>query len=205
MNTDKGQRMLLLLVSALFITSASAQDWRLKTNLAYWATTTPNIGVEKRLSDHWSLDLSTGWNPFTFRENKKLKHIAIQTEMRYWLDSPFLGHFFGANLLYSHYNAGGVHFPFGLFPKLKKHRFQGDLGALGVAYGYDWVLDKENRWNLEAAIGLGLGITRYTQYNCYGRCATAIEKKTKTFVMPTKVAVSLVYNIGQTKKTNKNK
>lgn len=87
MNTDKGQRMLLLLVSALFITSASAQDWRLKTNLAYWATTTPNIGVEKRLSDHWSLDLSTGWNPFTFRENKKLKHIAIQTEMRYWLDS----------------------------------------------------------------------------------------------------------------------
>ena len=64
---------------------------------------------------------------------------------------------------------------------------------------------KENRWNLEAAVGLGLGITRYTKYNCYGRCATAIEKKTKTFVMPTKVAVSLVYNIGQTEKTNKNK
>ena len=160
--------------------------------------------MEKRLSDHWSLDLSTGWNPFTFRENKKLKHIAIQTEMRYWLDSPFLGHFFGANLLYSHYNAGGVHLPLGLFPKLKKHRFQGDLGALGIVYGYNWALDKQNRWNLEAAIGLGLGITRYTQYNCYGRCATAIEKKTKTFVMPTKVAVSLVYNIGQTEKTNKN-
>lgn len=138
MKTDKGQRMLLLLVSALFITSASAQDWRLKTNLAYWATTTPNIGVEKRLSDHWSLDLSTGWNPFTFRKNKKLKHIAVQTEMRYWLDSPFRGHFFGANLLYSHYNAGGVHLPLGLFPDLKKHRFQGDLGALGVVYGYDW-------------------------------------------------------------------
>lgn len=77
------------------------------------------------------------------------------------------------------------------------------MGALGVVYGYDWALDKENRWNLEAAIGLGLGVTRYTKYNCYGRCATAIEKKTKTFVMPTKVAVSLVYNIGQTEKTNK--
>ena len=123
MKTDKRKRILLLLVSALFITAASAQDWCLKTNLAYWATTTPNIGVEKRLSDHWSLDLSTGWNPFTFHKNKKLKHIAVQTEMRYWLDSPFLGHFFGANLLYSHYNAGGVHFPFRLFPNLKKHRF----------------------------------------------------------------------------------
>lgn len=153
MRTDKGLRMLLLLVSALFITSASAQDWCLKTNLAYWATTTPNIGVEKRLSDHRSLDLSTGWNPFTFRKNKKLKHIAVQTEMRYWLDSPFLGHFFGANLLYSHYNVGGV----------PPH----------------WDFSRSSR-----SIGSKVG------------------KKTRTFVMPTNVAVSQVYNIGQTEKWN---
>ena len=154
MRTDKGLRMLLLLVSALFITSASAQDWRLKTNLAYWATTTPNLGVEKRLSDHWSLDLSTGWNPFTFRKNKKLKHIAIQTEMRYWLDSPFLGHFFGANLLYSH--------------------------SMWVVYTSHWDFSRSSR-----SIGSKVG------------------KKTRTFVMPTKVAVSQVYNIGQTEKSDK--
>lgn len=198
MNTTKGLRILLLSITALTASSATAQDWRLKTNLAYWATTTPNLAAETRLSNRWSLDLSVGWNPFTFSGNKKLKHIAIQPEMRYWLSCPFKGHFLGTNLLYSHYNAGGVHFPFGLFSELKEHRFQGDLGAIGLVYGYNWALDKNNRWGLETAIGLGYGITRYTKYRCYGKCASALEKKTKGMLMPTKVAISLVYNIGST-------
>ena len=29
-------------------------------------------------------------------------------EARYWLCAPFSGHFIGANLMYSHYNAGGI-------------------------------------------------------------------------------------------------
>lgn len=153
MRTNKGLRMLLLLVSALFITSASAQDWRLKTNLAYWATTTPNLGVEKRLSDHWSLDLSTGWNPFTFRKNKKLKHIAVQTEMRYWLDSPFRGT--------------------SLEPIYSTHI------TMRVVYTSHWDFSRSSR-----SIGSKVG------------------KKTRTFVMPTKVAASLVYNIGQTEKSD---
>lgn len=198
MNRSNGLRMLLLLISTLTMNSALAQDWRLKTNLAYWATTTPNIAAETRLSNRLSMDLSLGWNTFTYSGNKKLKHIAIQPEIRYWLGCPYIGHFLGANILYSHYNAGGVHFPFGFFPELKKHRFQGDLGAIGLVYGYDWSLGKSNRWNLETALGLGVGFTRYTKYNCYGKCGTAIEKKNKTFVMPTKLAVSLVYNIGPT-------
>lgn len=49
MKRSKGLRMLLLLVSTLTVTSALAQDWRLKTNLTYWATTTPNIAIETRL------------------------------------------------------------------------------------------------------------------------------------------------------------
>ena len=120
MKTDKGLRMLLLLVSALFVTSASAQDWRLKTNLAYWATTTPNLGVEKRLSDHWSLDLSTGWNPFTFRKNKKLKHIAVQTEMRYWLDSPFPGALLWSQFTLLTLQCGWCTPPIGTFPEAQE-------------------------------------------------------------------------------------
>lgn len=184
----------LLLCVTLTTSTAQAQDWRLKTNLAYWATATPNIAAETRLSQKWSMDLSAGWNPFTFSDNKKLRHIAIQPELRYWSQCPFKGHFLGANLLYSHYNAGGVHFPFGIFPELKERRFQGDLGAVGFVYGYDWSLGKSNRWSLETAIGLGYGITRYTKYRCHGKCASEMEKKTKGMLMPTKIAISLVYN-----------
>lgn len=35
MNRIKGLRMLLLLISTLTMNSTLAQDWRLKTNLAY--------------------------------------------------------------------------------------------------------------------------------------------------------------------------
>lgn len=194
--TSKRTRILLL--AGILASNASAQDWRIKTNLAYWVTATPNAAVEARLSSKWSLDLSAGWNPFTFSNNKKLRHIAIQPELRYWLGCPFRGHFLGAHLLYSHYNAGGVRFPLGLFKDLRDYRFQGNLGAVGIVYGYDWSLDRNQRWSLEAAIGLGYGLTRYTKYNCGGHCGSAIEKKTKGMLMPTKVALSLVYNLGST-------
>lgn len=102
----------------LFLTDTitiTAQNLAVKTNVLYWTTATFNASVETRLSSKWTLDVSAGYNPFTFSDNKKLKHFAIQPEARYWLCSPFSGHFVGANLLYSHYNAGGVKMPFGSF------------------------------------------------------------------------------------------
>lgn len=194
---SKRLKVIVLAISAAACTTAEAQDWRIKSNLAYWATATPNMAVEKMIAEKWSVDFSIGWNPFTFNDNKKLKHIAIQPEVRYWLGCPFTGHFFGANLLYSHYNAGGVKLPFGIFSDLKNHRFQGDLGAVGLVYGYNWTLPG-NRWSIETAIGIGYGITHYTKYRCPGKCASALETKTKGFVMPSKVAISLVYNLGKT-------
>ena len=193
---SKRLRVLVVAISAVACTTAEAQDWRVKSNLAYWATATPNMAVEKMVAEKWSVDFSIGWNPFTFNDNKKLKHIAIQPEVRYWLGCPFTGHFFGANLLYSHYNAGGVKLPLGIFSDLKHHRFQGDLGAVGLVYGYNWTLPG-NRWSIETAIGIGYGITHYTKYRCPGKCASAVETKTKGFVMPSKVAISLVYNLGK--------
>ena len=99
--------MLLMLISM----NGFSQNIGVKSNLLYWATTTPNIAAETRLSNRLSMDLSLGWNTFTYSGNKKLKHIAIQPEIRYWLGCPYIGHFLGANILYSHYNAGGVHLP----------------------------------------------------------------------------------------------
>lgn len=161
--------------------------------MLYGATTTPNVAMETRLSDKWTLDFSVGWNPFTFSDNKKIKHIAVQPEARYWLCSTFAGHFVGAHLLYSHYNAGGVKFPFGIFPDLENYRFQGDLGAVGVLYGYSWMLPGNN-WSVEGVIGLGYGITYYKKYACE-RCGSMIGTDTKSLFMPTKIALNVVYHI----------
>lgn len=171
--------------------TAQAQNIAIKTNALYWATSTINAAAEFRLSDKWTMDVSAGWNPFTYSDNKKLKHVAIQPEARYWLCSTFAGHFVGANLLYSHYNAGGVKFPFGIFPELENSRFQGDLGAIGIVYGYSWMLPNK-RWSIEGVIGLGYGITHYSKYAC-SICGSKLGEETKSLFMPTKLALSVVY------------
>lgn len=134
-----------------------------------------------------------GWNPFAFSDNRKIKHIAVQPEVRYWLCSPYAGHFLAAHLIYSHYNAGGINLPFGIFPELKDYRFQGDLGAVGIGYGHSWMLPG-NHWSIEAEIGFGVGITKYGKYEC-ATCGSKVADEKKTFFMPTKAALSIVYNI----------
>ena len=187
-----GYKVLLFIVACSFCHApAWGQRTALKTNALYWATTTLNIGFETKLSRKWTLDLSAGWNPFTFSDNKKLKHVAIQPEARYWLCAPYSGHFIGANLLYSHYNAGGVDMPFGIFPDLETQRFQGDLGAVGIVYGYSWMLPGK-RWSIEGVVGLGYGITHYSGYAC-AVCGSKMGEDTKGLFMPTKLAISIVY------------
>lgn len=67
------------------------QKTAVKTNLLYTATTTPNIGIETRLSNTTSLELVAGYNPWSFGENKKLKHYLIQPEFRWWFCETFNG------------------------------------------------------------------------------------------------------------------
>ena len=41
-----------------FAGTASAQKVAVKTNALYWATTTPNVGMEFALSDRWTLEVT---------------------------------------------------------------------------------------------------------------------------------------------------
>ena len=45
--------------------------------------------------------------------------------------------------------------PFGIFSDLEKYRFQGDLGAVGLVYGYSWMLPGK-RWSIEALSALDM-------------------------------------------------
>ena len=76
-----------------------------KTNVLYWGTVTPNLGVELRLSQHWSLDAEVGLNPFTGKEKdgsygKSIKHFRLHPELRYWFYESFSGHFVGLHIPY---------------------------------------------------------------------------------------------------------
>lgn len=183
-----------LFVLLLFITnSVSAQQVTLSNNLLYDATLTPNLRVGVRLSPHWSMGLTAGYRPWPTDDNtsRKWKHLLLAPDVRYWTDSVDVHHFFGINLIYSHYNVSDVKFPFGLWKSVRDERHQGDLGAIGAYYGYSWPLGRF--WNLEAHIGAAIGYTKYDRYQC-GHCGTKIGTEKKVFVMP-QAGVSIVYNI----------
>ena len=183
-----------LFVLLLFITnSVSAQQVTLSNNLLYDATLTPNLRLGVRLSPHWSMGLTAGYRPWPTDDNtsRKWKHLLLAPDVRYWTDSVDVHHFFGINLIYSHYNVADVKFPFGLWKSVRDERRQGDLGAIGAYYGYSWPLGRF--WNLEAHIGAAIGYTKFDRFEC-GHCGTKIGTDNKIFVMP-QAGVSIVYNI----------
>lgn len=189
------RRLWLALPLALLLTwpatDACAQKAVARTNLLYWATGTPNVGVDFRLRPRHTLGLHAGWQPWEYSDTKKLKHWSLQAEYRYWFCEAFNGHYLGAHVLGGQYNAGGIDVPFGVFPTLEDHRYQGWAVGAGISWGYQVLLSR--RWSLEFGIGLGYLYLDYKKYRC-PQCGEAIKDKNRHYVGPTKAAINLVYN-----------
>jgi hypothetical protein len=186
--------IVLTLVFA-FPSISSAQKVGLKTNALYWATSTPNIGVEVGMGDRFTFNLEGGYNPWTFNKsqdvNSKMKHFIVSPELRYWFCESFQGHFLGLHTGYLFYNVSGVNVPF-LSKESAQNRYQGWMTGLGIAYGHTWILGE--RFNIEASIGLGYGYTNFDIYECK-TCGKHIGTGDKHYLGPTKVAVNLIYMI----------
>lgn len=164
----------------------------LKTNALYWATTTPNLGFEVALGKKLTLDVSGGYNPFTFGDNKKMKHWLIQPELRWWTCETYNGHFLGAHIHGGTYNVGGVDLPLGAFPSLKDYRYEGEFYGGGLSYGYQWILN--GRWSLEGEIGVGYARINYDKYGC-PKCGEFLGSDSHDFFGVTKAAISIIYII----------
>lgn len=184
-----------LLLLGLSTGKMSAQKVVVKTNALYWTTTTPNLGVEVALAPKWTLDVSGGFNPFTFANNRKWKHWMVQPEVRRWFCEKMGGHFLGLHLQGGQYNIGNVNTDFRMlgtdYSLLKDSRYEGWFVGAGIGYGYAWMLNRH--LNLEAEIGVGYNYSRYDRYEC-ATCGSKVEKnKDHHYVGPTKAAVNLVY------------
>ena len=172
--------ILSLLISVFGICQfVSAQDVAIKTNSLYWLTTTPNLGAEFALSKKLTLEVAGAYNPWTFKDDKKMRFWLVQPEIKYWLCEKFNGSFFGIHAHGAQYYGG-----------FSSKRYDGYLAGVGLTYGYDWILSPH--WNIEAAIGVGYAHLWYKESERVP-CASCAEKKTKNYFGPTKVAVSLIY------------
>ena len=174
-----------------------AQQAGIKTNLLYWATATPNVGLEWSLAPRYTLSATFGYNAFNFPNrtnsdgiaaNPKLHHWLVMPEAKYWFCRAFERGYVGLHALYGQYNAGGMRFP----KFLEDGRYDGWATGVGLSYGYQWALGK--RWGLETSIGAGYIYLRYDKYNC-GACGQKEGSYRRHWFGPTKAAVSFIYYI----------
>lgn len=164
------------------------QKAAVKTNLLYDVTTTLNLGFEFGLGKKTTLDISGSYNPWKFGD-ARWRLGLIQPEVRYWLCERFNGSFFGLHAHYAHYNVGGLKW---FSDNMKNNRYQGDLYGAGISYGYQWVLN--DRWNIEATIGVGYARLKYDKYPC-ASCGTRIKRDHRNYWGPTKAGISIIYII----------
>lgn len=174
-------KLVLILISLTFSMNCFSQRVGIKTNTLYWATASPNLGVEFRLSRHFTLNIEGMGN---LLEGKKFRtHTAtVIPEGRYWFSArPQAGHFVGVM-------GTGSLFQW----KLNNTFHKGDVVGLGLTYGYSFVLSK--RWSLEATLGAGWAHFREIKYKAGEKAPNQINNSKDLFA-PLKAGLTFVYLI----------
>lgn len=187
-----------IVLSVLFSVTLSAQHTAIRTNLLYWATTTPNIGVELKLGSRCTFSTTVGYNAFNFSSynnddgvqvNPKLHHWLVMPETKFWLCRAFERHYIGVHALYGEYNAGGVKW---MPDSFSDYRYDGWAAGVGLSYGYQWAIGRH--WGFEASIGAGYVYMEYDKYRS-GACAKKRGSYRRHLFSPTKAALSFIYYI----------
>ena len=176
----------------------------IRTNLAYAASATPNIGLEIPVNEHFSVGFNAGIKPwprwFVWDWDKtvakKWRHLLIAPEFRLWPSGIYNKLFVGADLIYTHYNVGAVQFPFGLYQRVRDHRLQGDFYGMGVFAGWSWWLS--DHWRLEAEAGVGAGYADAREYECT-YCGAEVGSQRGPVIIP-KLGLNLSYNLARRQK-----
>lgn len=174
------KKLFLLIFVILAAHTMHAQRVALKTNALYWATLSPNLGTEFRISRHYTLNLEVAGNPFKISDKFKTHFAGASPELRYWFSGrPQTRHFAGIMGLAAGYSLGinDVH-----------HR--GTAWGGGLTYGYSFVLSK--RWSLETSVGAGVLKIEEKKYHT-GDEVPATANRSKIIFAPMKLGISFVY------------
>jgi len=175
--------------------------WAIKTNLLYDVITLPNLGVEVRLDDRWSIHSSWmyGWWNNNFSRHYFLRAYGGEVSLRRWFGSridgkPFTGHHVGIyGQLFTYDFRKGDHGYMGgrpggtLWDKISY--------AAGVEYGYSLPLHRRLRLDFSAGVGYQAGVIH--DYTPEDGCKVWQRTRNRRRVGPTKVEISLLWLIGK--------
>lgn len=156
----------------------------IKTNMLYWAALAPNIGLEYRFRNRWSVGATASVAWWKKQSTHKYYQIGVyEIEGRYYLGQRERHHL-------GCYIQGGIYdLGFNAIGRL------GEFIGMGISYGY--LLPISDSISLEFQIGLGYIGTSYQEYQ-YVEIAHIYEylrTKRDDLFLPSKVGVSLIWNL----------
>ena len=164
-----------------------------KTNLLAYSTLVPNFGVEVRLADHWSAEVTWLYSPYDlFRYDLKTRLLAMKPEVRYWFGEAMRkGHFLGVHVPIAGFN----------IQLNDDYRYQDPnhaMWGLGLNYGYAVLLGKNQNWTIDFTIGLGYMDLKYDVYEGV-KNGKYIRTEEKYYFGPTRVGINISYLINKKK------
>ena len=152
----------------------------LHANLLRWATLTPSLGVEWRVSPSWGILVNGSWTSWSWNGKKRRYALwEVMPEVRYYMSKEKRG-YIGAM-----YKAGGFNY------KLSATGRQGDLMGGGVTGGYR--LRLSDALSLDFSVALGYLHADYEKYKVIDGVRVRSGKDTKNWWGPVGAGVTLVW------------
>lgn len=154
----------------------------LRANLLRWATLTPDLGIEWRIGDRWSVGVNGSWTSWTWSDKERRYALwEVAPEVRYHMGKERRGYL-------------GVMFKAGQFNyKLSETGRQGDLLGGGLTGGY--ILPIGKRLALDFSLGLGYLNADYEKYRIIDDMRVRQGSEVQGWWGPVNAGITLKWNL----------
>ena len=164
------------------IPSAVEGSVSLRANLLRWATLTPDIGIEWRISPSVGIMVNSSWTSWTWNDNARRYALwEVMPEVRWYLGEKkawYVGAMFKAGQFNYKFSGTGR---------------QGDLLGGGITGGYQLRLNKALA--LDFTLGLGYLNADYEKYEVIDGVRVRRGNDTKDWWGPVNAGVTLVWTL----------
>lgn len=153
----------------------------LRANLLRWATLTPDLGLEWRISPSWGIAVNGSWTSWSWKDKDRRYALwEVMPEVRYYIEKK--AWYVGAMFKTGEFNY-----------KLSETGKQGDLVGGGITAGYQLRLNKA--LDLDFNLGLGYLNADYEKYEVIDGVRVRRGNDTKNWWGPVDAGVTLVWRL----------
>ncbi len=161
---------------------ASPYRFALRANLLRWATLTPDLGAEWRISRDWGVLVNGSWTSWSWdNKNRRYALWEVAPEVRYYIGKEKRGY------LGAMYKAGSFNY------KLSDTGRQGDIMGGGITGGY--VLRLNNSLSMDFSLGLGYIHADCDKYTVIDGVMVKQGSETKNWWGPVSAGATLVWKL----------